>query len=455
MKRAAVLLVGLDAALERSLRAAFESAGGDPSRVDGARSALESIRTTPVSALVAPSEMLAGPGLDLAARALRLRPSLVIVAVGDAGPEEREAAFRSGVFDIVPASSREPLEPTAVRALRQAALLAELQRLREAARARAGLGGLVGRSDSLRRAREELVTLAATEAPVLLVGEAGTGKEHGARFLHAASRRASGPFVVVDRRGGAGPESDPFARRGALAAESAWDRAGGGTLFLRDVCDLAPEVQDRITAALGAGPSSLGPRVVAASEVDPDLAARSGRMPPALRAAFEGAIVPLPPLRERRDDIPFLARHFLEAIREMNELRELRMTPDAAEVLAAHDWPGNVRELRTAVEHAALVADDGVIRPRDLPEAIRMRKASALPDGRVAETAFREAKREVVDRFERDFLERLLDRYAGNVTEAAIAAGMMRSALQRLLRKHRIHSAAFRSGRGTPPESER
>jgi DNA-binding NtrC family response regulator len=84
-----------------------------------------------------------------------------------------------------------------------------------------------------------------------------------------------------------------------------------------------------------------------------------------------------------------------------------------------------------------------------------MRKASALPDGRVAETAFREAKREVVDRFERDFLERLLDRYAGNVTEAAIAAGMMRSALQRLLRKHRIHSAAFRSGRGTPPESER
>jgi DNA-binding NtrC family response regulator len=455
MKRAPVLLVGLDAALERRVRIAFESAGGEASSVDGAREALETIRTRPVAALVAPIEMLSGPEVDLAARALRLRSSLVVVAVGDPTPHEREAAFRSGIFDIAGAAAPFPLEPQAVRALAQAALLSELQRLREAARARAGLGGLVGRSDALRRAREEIVTLAASEAPVLLVGESGTGKEHGARFLHAASRRASGPFLVVDVRPGAGPEADPFARRGTVAPRSPWERAEGGTLFLRDLCALAPEVQDRLVAALAGGPSSLGPRVVAASEIDPDLAVRGGRIPPALHAAFEAAIVFLPPLRERRDDIPFLARHFLDAIREMNEMRELRMTREAQEILVEHDWPGNVRELRTAVEHAALVADDGVIRPRDLPEAVRLRQAPEHARAGREETSFREAKREVVDRFERDFLERLLDRHAGNVTEAAIASGMMRSALQRLLRKHRIHSAAFRRGRGAAPEAER
>lgn len=455
MKRAAVLLVGLDSALERRVRAAFESVGGEASSVDGAREALEAIRTKPAAALVAPLEILSGPEVDLAARALRLRSSLVVVAIGDPAPHYREAAFRSGIFDVVPAAAADPLEPQALRALAQAALLSELQRLREAARARAGLGGLVGRSDALRRAREEIVTLAASEAPVLLVGESGTGKEHGARFLHAASRRASGPFVVVDGRGAAGPESDPFARRGALTPESAWDRAEGGTLFLRDLSALAPDVQDRLVAALGGGPSSLGPRIVAASELDPDLSARSGRIPPALRAAFEGAIVSLPPLRERRDDIPFLARHFLEAIREMNELRELRMSREAQEILAEHDWPGNVRELRTAVEHAALVADDGVIRPRDLPEAVRRGRTPEHARAGREEASFREAKRGVVDRFEREFLERLLDRHAGNVTEAAVASGMMRSALQRLLRKHRIHSATFRSGREASPESGR
>ncbi len=455
MTRPAVLLVGLDPPLERRVREAFESAGGEASSVEIPREALETIRTKPVAALVAPSGILCGPAVDLAERALRLRSSLVIVAVGDLAPREREAAFRSGIFDVVPAATADPLEPSAVRALAQAALRSELQRLREAARTRAGVGGLVGRSDALRRAREEIVTLAASEVPVLLVGESGTGKEHGARFLHAASRRASGPFVVVEGRSGAGPDTDPFARRGAVAPESPWDRAAGGTLFLRDLFALAPDVQDRLAAALAGAPSSLGPRVVAGSEIGPDLAVRSGRMPEALLAGFEGAVVSLPPLRERRDDIPFLARHFLEAIREMNELRELRMTREALEVLAGYDWPGNVRELRTVLEHASLVADDGVIRPRDLPEAIRRRTAPEREPGGREEASFREAKREVVDRFEREFLERLLDRHAGNVTEAAVASGMMRSALQRLLRKHRIHSAAFRSARGSGRDAGR
>ena len=445
MKQAAVLLVDLDAAFARRLRDAFVAAGHEVFRAEGVRDSLERLRTHPISVLVARPEVLAGPGLDLASRATRLRPQVVLVAGEDLEPADREATFRAGIFDVVSPTSEEALEPFVARVTVQAGRLAELQRLRDSARARSGIGGLVGRSDLLRRAREDIVRYAASDVPVLLVGEAGTGREHGARFLHATSRRASGPFLVVDGRGGGLGDGEAGSTRLRGATDGPWERAEGGTLFLRDLCEWLPDAQDRLTVALATTPTTLGPRVVAACGLDPDEAARIGRLPVSLRAAFSDAVVALPPLRERVEDVPFLAQHFLEAICEMNELAELRLSRDATEILTAYGWPGNVRELRAAVEQAALVSEGGVIRPRDLPEAIRRSHVPALHRGGAAETGFREAKRDVVDRFEREYLDGLLERHAGNVTEAATAAGMMRSALQRLLRKHRIRSSAFRS----------
>jgi DNA-binding NtrC family response regulator len=447
MKQTAVLLVDLPSHVEQRLRVSFAAVEAEVTVVQGVREALEFLRTRPVSILAAVHETLSAPGMDLASRALRLRPQVVVIAVGDLSREETEEAFRSGIFEVISTDGAQEADSLVLRSVLQSGKLDELQRLREVAKSRAGVGGLVGRTELLRGAREEIVRLAREETPVLLVGEPGTGREHGARFLHAASRRSSGPFLVLDSRAESAVGAD---RR-----DGPWERGAGGTLFFRDLCEWSPGSQERLEASLSEGTSSLGPRVVAACTLEPDAAEHLGRLTSGLRRTFGDSVVVLPPLRERAEDVPFLVSHFLESISQMNEIAELKLSSEARDVLASYHWPGNVRELRAAVEHAALVCQEGVIRPRDLPEAIRRAVPGRLPGTSAADTKFRDAKRDVVERFEKEYLEELLERHAGNVTEAAAASGMMRSALQRLLRKHRIRSSAFRSGRGFASGYER
>jgi DNA-binding NtrC family response regulator len=163
--------------------------------------------------------------------------------------------------------------------------------------------------------------------------------------------------------------------------------------------------------------------------------------------------VPLPPLRERREDIALLCRHFLTAICEINQLPAMRLSSEALGVMERYRWPANVRELRQAVEHAAILAPEGEIRADDLPERVR---EAAAKDGPLPSAAgrFRSAKRKVVDAFESGYLSNLMERHAGNVTLAAQQAGMLRSALQRLLRKHGLKSADYRERRAARPRRE-
>jgi two-component system, NtrC family, nitrogen regulation response regulator NtrX len=356
------------------------------------------------------------PSVRERARDAMGRAGIEVVAV--ATPGEALDVLRAHPFAVVvtilddsPGSARQEV-------------LGELCRLRAEDELRAERGRLAGRSHASEEIRSRLHELAASSSPVLSTGEPGSGRRYLAERLHALAHEG-GSFVVV-----------PIGDREALDAALV---QGRGTIFLAPLERLTWPAQEALAAALSG--RRVRARVVASTDRDPRLAADEGRLLPALVAAFGAAMVRVPPLRERRADIAVLVRTFIEELRRLNRLPPLTVAPEALTALEGYDWPGNVRQLRSAVESAVILATDGSVRVKDLPEYVL--GPAGLGDAG-ASARFREAKRLVVDAFERSYLEDLLKRHAGNVTGAAEHSGMLRSALQRLLRKHELHSADYR-----------
>ncbi len=391
-------------------------------------------------------------------RAARLRPSLVTIALLDRNsPGEESGAYAAGAFDVL-SGSRNParIKLAVERALAQHDILEERRSLRDRTRILEAHERIAGASASAAALRERVESLAPTKRWVLFAGETGTGKRLAARVLHDLSPRSASPFVEVDCSTPSAEllEAELFGRdrggRGGL------ERAGGGTLLLNDVDGLPPDAQERLADKLSSGErvhegggARLHPdlRVLSTTRVDLARQASTGRFREDLFRAIAEETIEIPPLRERPEDVPTLARHFVEEIRAINHLPPVQIAVEALDALARYTWPGNVRELRNAVEQGVILASAGTIRFRDLPESVR----SAIEEkgGEDAAAArFREAKRRVVESFEKRYLGELLARHHGNVTAAAQHAGMLRSALQRLLRKYDLRSSDFRGGHG-------
>jgi DNA-binding NtrC family response regulator len=445
MERPLALVVDGDPATRQLARQVLGETGFDTVDAGSGPEAMEVLRTRPVVLLLAD---LRAPGIsasDLPREAMRLRPTLVPVVLADRSDLDTIGVVGEGAFDVVGKPIHgERLRVVARRAATQHGLMEELVRLREE-RGRDGSDRLVGRSAAMDRVRETLSRLASSEGPVLLVGEEGVGKELAARTLHALSARRERPLVAADV--GAVPRerigSELFDE-----ASGALGMAGAGSLFLAGVDGLSLEHQDRLLRVLQAGSPDV--RVLVATGRDLERLAREGAFRPELLRRLAGRTVEIPPLRARPEDVAPLALHFVEAIRELNNLGPLHLAPEALSALQSHPWPGNVRELRHAVEQAVILANDGVIELRDLPDSVRRAAAPATaePGQRVeARDKFRDMKRGVVEVFEKAYLDDLLARHGGNVTAAAQHAGMLRSALQRLLRKYDLRSADYRRPR--------
>ncbi len=288
-----------------------------------------------------------------------------------------------------------------------------------------------------------LEKVAPTDSTVLLLGETGTGKEVLARAVHARSARAKRPFVVVDC-GAVAPtliESELFGHvRGAFTGAVA-DRTGafleadGGTIFLDELGELPLELQPKLLRVLEAGtvrrvgedkPRKVDVRVVAATHRDLEEELEAGRFRKDLYYRLAVVLVTVPPLRDRLDDIPFLARHFVQQMgRGDFELPRALLAR-----FAAYHWPGNVRELRNLVERALAGADIDPL-PRE-PQAAR-----ALSSGEhLTDLPFKEAKERLVDSFAKEYLAALLEKCGGNVSQAAREAGIARNYVHRLVQKY-------------------
>jgi DNA-binding NtrC family response regulator len=314
----------------------------------------------------------------------------------------------------------------------------------------ARLGDFLGQGEPVRRLMAQASRVASSDVSVLVLGESGTGKELIARALHDASPRAAEPFVTVDC-GAITPtlfSSELFGHeRGAFTGAErqhigAFERAHGGTLFLDEIGELPAELQSALLGALerrrvrrvgGRDDIEVDVRLVSATHRDLRSQVNSSAF--RLDLFYRIAVVTLsvPPLRERREDIPGLIEHFLSDAGYSGRLGDV-FPPDALKQLLSHPWPGNVRELRNFVLGTLALGEparlDSVAGSSHEGDPARSASAFELP--------FREAKRAIVDDFERRYVEHLLQKSGGNARQAARDARMDRSYLMELMKRHRL-----------------
>jgi len=437
------VVASADRALLGSVGRALAGQGLKVVSVETTDAAREALCERAASVLVIDAA-LAGAGLDaLLEEFRRLWPNGTAVIVG-LDPEEVAIPSAASEAEVVPRSASAAwLSHVAGRAVNRTRRLNELAHLRERSRRERGSPLLVGRSPVVERLRRSLEALASGEGSILFIGEVGVGKGLAARVVHDQSMRAEGPFRVLR----CSTLENAELRRDLLGEQGALDSVASGVLYLDEVGAMPPSVQLELAARLQSVSAAARVRVLCGSTMDLHRATEEGRFRDELLRHVAGATVRIEPLRARPEDVPLLARYVVNGNCEINELPSIDFAQDTLEAMQSYRWPGNVLELRNAVEHAAILALNGVVRMRDLPERVRGELTEAEASvGAGPAAPFRDAKRRVVDSFERKYLEGLMARHRGNVTSASQHAGMLRSALQRLLRKHSLKSSAFRKG---------
>ncbi len=373
----------------------------------------------------------------------RLREVPVVMISGHANVETAVKAVRLGAEDFLEKPlSLERVLLTAQKAIERRRLLAQIASLA----GRSEPDELVGDSAPMRRLREEIARVAPTDARVLVTGESGTGKELVARALHRLSARSDAPLVEVNCA--AIPEelieSELFGHvRGSFTGASddrrgKFEEADGATLFLDEVGDMSARTQAKVLRALqdgrftrvgGTRPIASDARILSAT--NKDLAAEIGRGQFREDLFFRLAVVPLavPPLRERAQDLPALARHFLERASQRFGWRPKQLSAEALEALRAYRWPGNVRELKNLIERLMILSPAPEIGAADLPPEFRRENGALPPDA-----SLRDAR----DDFERRYILAALKRHRGNVKRTAEALELERSNLYRKLRGYGI-----------------
>ena len=393
--------------------------------------------------------------------------AIVVTALGD--PDGAASAITHGAWDYI----QKPADMGDILLMVRRALAT---RERKQARLRQfGVAGIVGESLPMRLCLLQMFEAAQTDTPVLISGETGTGKELVARAVHRNSRRAQGPFVVVDC-GAISPtliESELFGNiRGAFtgAAQSRQglvQQADGGTLFLDEVGELSLEqqkvflrvLQERAFRPLGAAEEiSSNFRVVAATNRNLDDMAEQGAFRTDFLFRLRGCGISLPPLRDRGEDVELLADYGLTGTLVRGNMEGKRFSREAVQALKSYAWPGNVRELLHTVEHAALAAtDDPLILLQHLPLPLRTsaarvrllggaREGISAPIGAGAGAVeapakpptWREFQEQVLVEHKRRYLLEVLNWTEGNIPRAAEVTGVSRQRLYRLLREHGI-----------------
>jgi two-component system, NtrC family, nitrogen regulation response regulator NtrX len=392
-------------------------------------------------------------GLEILKDLKDQHPTMPVIMISAYGSVENAVkATRLGAYDFIEKPPHADKILLSVRnALEMARLSEENRRLRQQA---APAREIIGQSEAIQQVREKLRLVAPTSASVLITGENGTGKELVARALHYLSPRSHRLFVEVNCA--AIPEdlieSELFGHeKGAFTGatgrrQGKFDLAHEGTLFLDEIGDMSLKTQAKILRILeeqrfervgGSRPIQVDVRIVAATNKTLEVEIARGTFREDLYHRINVIPLHVPPLRERREDIPLLSQHFLEEVARENQAPLKTLTPQALEVLADQPWPGNVRELKNFIWRVFLLTPRPVIDAEDLPlerpDSINLTGSLsallALPD-------FREARAH----FEREFLQRKLREHNGSVSATAEAIGLERSHLYRKLRAYNLET---------------
>ncbi|MFM7374268.1 MAG: sigma-54-dependent transcriptional regulator [Chthoniobacterales bacterium] len=412
--------------------------------IAGAKAIME---TEQVDLLLTDLRLGGESGMDLLSWALRQQnPPACIMMTAYGGIEDAVEAMKHGAYDfVIKPVNIDRLDILVKRALHGSEIERENTRLREQIDKKFGLESFVGESPAITRVLDTIRQVAPSRATVLITGESGTGKELAAHAIHQLSPRRRGPFVAV-HCAALSPqllESELFGHeKGSFTGATErrigrFEQAAGGTLFLDEIGEIDAATQVKILRVLGERvfervggnkPIQADVRLLAATNRDLARLVAEGKFREDLYFRLNVVQLHLPPLRDRSEDIPLLAEHFLREAARENEKPVRELTSDAMKCLLAYSWPGNVRELRAAIEHGVVMANGPKITLRDLPVAVR----ESAPAG----TAVRGPLPLNLGETEISLMRRALAECKGNRTLAAEKLGISRRTLHRKLREH-------------------
>jgi two-component system, NtrC family, response regulator AtoC len=393
-------------------------------------------------------------GMTLIDRALKMsRPPICIMMTAYGSIDVAVEAMKRGAYDFVTKPlNLDKVELLITRALQSRRLEQENRALRQQVDERYGLENIWGESVALREVLDTIRQVAPSSANVLIEGESGTGKELAAHAIHNLSRRNKAKFVVV-HCAALSPqllESELFGHeKGAFTGAherriGRFELANGGTIFLDEVAEIDPGMQVKLLRVISeewafervGGNQTLRAdvRLIAATNKNLEQLVREGKFRDDLFFRLNVVRITMPPLRERKEDIPILVRGFLRQFCKANEKPFLYLTPDAMGALLTYDWPGNVRELRTAIEHGVVMATGPKITLRDLPMAVREAARNVSPRGVSPAGAFSSVSAASpldLHETEKKLIMQALAATDGNVTAAAKKLGISRRTLHR------------------------
>jgi len=425
--------------------------------------ALILVEAQPFDVIITDLKMSRMGGMELLRQVRKAHPdTLVIVITGYASVSSAVEVMKLGAFDYLP----KPFTPHELRGVVFQALAERDNRIqrRQWAHQRGNLPGiahrLVGRSPKIQKVISMVAKVAPTDSNVLVHGESGTGKELVARAVHANSRRSERVFFAVD----CGTLSDNLLEselfghlKGAFTGadrdkQGMFERADGGTVFLDEISNISTKIQGKLLRFLetreliplgGTDPRKVDVRLIFATNRNLEKMVENGRF----REDFYYRIfvypIYLPTLRDRREDIPAIAHHFLDQFSRVMGKRITGFDDEAGSRLTGYDWPGNVRQLRNIVERAVILSESELITFRDLPDLMESGNYGGLAQSvpltnEELKLARKEIRNEAVSRVEINFLTNALARNEWNITQAARETGLQRTNFQALMKKHGI-----------------
>jgi DNA-binding NtrC family response regulator len=454
-----VLIVDDEPSMGRILLKVLREANFEPTAVTSAPAALEHLASRPVDAVLTDVRMPGMDGLDLLKKIRETEPDVPVVLMTAYGTiEQAVQATKLGAYDYVrkPFNNAEIVH-TIRLALERRQLVEQTRYLSSELERRYALDNIIGKNPRMQQIFDLILKVAPTPAYVLILGESGTGKELVARAIHHHSPRKNRRFVPINCS--ALPrellESELFGHeQGAFtdarsAKRGLLEIADGGTILLDEIGDMPMELQAKTLRVIedhefrkvgGVNAIRVDLRIIASTHQNLDQLIDEGRFRQDLYHRLNVMAIRLPPLRERLDDIPLLARHFTDVYNERMSRKATGVSPEALRVLMDYRWPGNVRELENAIEHALILRREGEIQPSELPEHILSSQGTSRLAWESGELVSYKVAKEA---FERGYFTELLERNEHNVSRSAIAAGLSRRHLQEKLKQYGI-----RRGRG-------
>ena len=458
--KAKILVVDDDKIVLRAVTEILRRAGHEVLSIDDAVEGLAAAKDPSIDAVMLDIKMPNLSGLELLRAIKAARPDVeVVMMTAFATVETAVEAVKAGAYDYLtkPFENIDEVSLTLGKALERRALRNRARMLEEALSVRNQFENIVGQSAHMREVFKLVETVSYSSATVLIEGESGTGKELVARAIHFRSPRKAKPFVAINCSALTETllESELFGHvKGAFTGavgnkKGLFEAADGGTLFLDEIGDMPRATQVRLLRVLQEGEVKpvgssesvkVDVRIIAATHVDLARAKAEGRFREDLFYRLNVIPLELPPLRDRPEDIPLLAGHFLERYAGRAGKPITGITPAALELLTLHAWAGNVRELENAIERAVVLTQNKVLDVEDLPPQVRDsgRMVGDVEVSSLAHLPYSEAKKLAVRAFERRYLSALMSKNRDNVSSAARDAGLDRSNFRRLLKQYEV-----------------